>query len=213
MNFEIPCETYIRLCGLTKQFSVRRTEEERASLRCVRLEIKNGARYAIAANGQIGAVYYLGQIDAADEFAHLNADETLIAQCEIEKQYNASLIVTAIQMLNVVTVASTFGYNYPGNVGSFPAATHLENWRTWAPSEPVTKSKGAMGWSLDQIEALNAASPSGRIAFPAFIDHNKPVILRDRKFDNWIGFFMPNAIDDITGEVKAVEPAVLPEWW
>ena len=212
MNFEIPVETYIRLAQVSnfirKEFV---SDEERALLKCVRLENSNGKAYAIASNRKIGAIYYLG---AATEngAVHINVDDALLQQCEKEKMFNSKIHVVAIPDLGMVSIKTTLGFSMAGNIGFFSSATPLQRWREWVPPEPVKKTKGAMHWVTHDIEALNAASPSGRINFPEFVDATQPVILRDDKFENWLGVFMPNCIDE-KGKVYAVEPATLPTWW
>lgn len=214
MNFQIPCEIFVRLANVPKYFAAKWTEEQRKDLSCVRIEAKNGNLYAVAANGKIGAVVNLGATNEKDDAIHLTLDPAVLAQCEIEKAFNSHIHVVGVKELAIVTAKTTLGFNCPIGFGYFmTAATHLENWRNWPSSAPITKTKGAMSWTMRDIMALNASSPSGIINFPEFIDANKPVVLRDNEFDNWVGVFMPNRIDDTTGKVYVVEPAALPEWW
>jgi hypothetical protein len=114
--------------------------------------------------------------------------------------------------LNIISLKTTLGFSMASNVGFFSEATPLQKWRTWVETQPITKTKGAMAWTTWDMEALNAAAPSGKIAFPEFIDANKPVILRDLDFDNWLGVFMPNRLDK-NDRAYTVEPATLPSWW
>lgn len=212
MNFEIPVETYIRLARATDFIRDEHiSDEERALLRCVRLENANGHSYAIASNRKIGAIYYLGKCNE-NGVVHLNIDATLLQQCEKEKMFNSKLHIVAVPELNMIGLKTTLGFSMASNVGFFTEATPLQRWREWIPTEPVTASKKAMHWVMHDIEALNASSPSGRINFPEFIDANMPVILRDDKFENWMGIFMPNCVDS-KGKVYTVEPAKLPTWW
>lgn len=210
MNFEIPVETYIRLCGITNYIREEIATEERGLLRCVRLEYKNGHSYAIASNRKIGAIYYFGATNEPDAAAHLNVDENLLKQCAMEKTFNSKLHVIALPELNIVTLKTTMGYQ-SANAGFFSLNTPLQNWQTWVPDLPVTATKGAMHWNLEDMVALNASSPSGRIAFPEFIDANKPVVLRDTKYPDWVGLFMANLIND-KEQVYTTEPAELPKW-
>lgn len=212
MNFEIPAETYIRLARVTDYIRTEHfSEEERTLLRCVRLENVNGRAFAIASNRKIAAIYHLGA--ATEEgVVHLNIDAALLKQCEKEKAFNSNIYVTAIPELNMIGLKTTLGFSAASNVGFFSSSTPLQKWREWVPSQPATQTKGAMHWHMTDMEALNASSPSGRIAFPEFIDANEPVILRDKQFDNWIGLFMPNLVDE-KGKAYLVEPATLPEWW
>lgn len=211
MNFEIPVEMFVRLAGVTMRMPVGLSEEETAPLKCVRLDRINGHVYAIGTNRKVAAIYYLGKDDGINGAVHVVVDPALIKQCEAEKPFNSVLSVTVIPALQMASLKTTFGYNYPGNGAFFPAKTPLDKWRTWAPDE-IKASNGAMAWELEDMEALNRASPSGQIAFPALIDASMPVVLRDLKFDNWVGLFMPNRVDD-AGRSYMVEAATLPEWW
>ncbi|QWY83127.1 hypothetical protein [Rhizobium phage RHph_X2_24] len=212
MNFEISCETFVRLAGVTRRMLDNVADDERAGLKCVRLEYKSGNAYAIATNRKVAAIYHLGTTANPDGVAHVICDDALIKQCETEKPFNSSLFVTALPELQIVSAKTTLGYNYPGNAGVFKYHPQLDRWNTWANPEPVKQSVGAMSWVTEDLLALNAASPSGNLAFPEFIDANKPVTLRDIKFPNFVALFMPNRTDD-AGNVYTVEPAELPEWW
>lgn len=213
MNFQIPCEIFLRLANVPKYLRPTFTEEEKISLSCVRIEIRTGQLLAIASNRKIAAIYNLGEIDQPDGAVHLRLDPAVLAQCETEKPFNSTIQVIAIKELGVVTAKTMLGFNCPADFGYFlNEPTHLENWRIWPSADPITKTKGAMSWVMQDILSLNFASPSGHIAFPEFIDANKPVVLRDMNFDNWVGLFMPNRVDD-NGKVYTAEPAALPEWW
>lgn len=212
MNFEISCEIYVRLAGITRRMPDNVDDNERLLLRCVRLERKDGHNYAIASNRKIAAIYHLGESSEADGVAHLIVNVDLVRQCEMEKPFNSVLSVTVIPELQMASAKTMLGYNYPGNAAIFPAVTPLTDWRSWAPDKPVTATVGAMSWKMEHMEALNSASPSGEIAFPEFIDANKPVVLRDIKSPDWVGLFMPNRVDD-AGNVYTVDPAELPKWF
>lgn len=212
MNFNISCEIFARLAGVSNRMPDNVTSEERAVLRCVRLERKAGHDYAIASNRKIAAIYHLGTSQEPDNLVHVIVDAELVKQCNNEKPFNSSLAITVLPELQIASAKTTLGFNYPGNVAIFPAKTPLDGWRSWVPDKPVTSSVGAMAWNIDDMVALNSASPTGQIAFPQFIDANKPVVVRDISSPDWVGLFMPNRIDD-AGKAYTVEPAVLPGWW
>lgn len=213
MNFQIPCETFLRLANVPQYFAAKWAQEEVTALRCVRIEAKNGSLYAIASNGKIAAIVSLGATDQPDGAIHLTLEPSVMTQCEMEKAFNSNIHVVGVRELAIVSAKTTMGFNCPASFGYFMnAATHLENWRNWPSSEEIKRTKGAMSWTLQDMISLNASSPSGRINFPEFIDANKPVVLRDNEFDNWVGIFMPNRVDD-NGKVYTVEPSALPEWW
>lgn len=212
MNFTISVETYLRLAALPSRFTSKSvTEDEKKILRCVRLENKNGNAFAISTNRRIAAVYFLGATDQPDGAVHVTIDKRLIDQCETEKSFNSQLFVTTIPMLNAVSLKTTLGYVFPETGGFFTEETPMKLWRTWVPKQEPAASSGAMKWTLSDMFAINASSPSGEIVFPEFIDANQPVIIRDFKVDNWIAMFMANMMED--GKVILAEPAVLPAWW
>lgn len=210
MNFEISVETFVRLAGVTKRIPDKVDENEAILLKCVRLERKDGELFALASNRRIAAIYYLGKSDGLDGAAHVVTDPAFVNQCETEKPFNSIIAVTVIPELQMASLKTTLGYNYPGNGAIFPVKTPLSDWRTWLPPI-ITETKGAMAWNLDDMQSLNSASPSGEIAFPEFIDVGKPVVLRDIKTDNWVGLFMANRSDE-NGRMYAIEPAKLPTW-
>lgn len=213
MNFEIPAETFVRLAGVTRRIPVGLDETEIKYLRCVRLERVNGHVFAIASNRKVAAIYhFMDTVIGVDGVAHITIDPALIKQCETEKPFNSSLYITVIPELQMASVKTTLGYNYPGNGMIHFAETPLDNWRKWVPDEPITETNGAMSWNIEDMEALNRASPSGEIAFPEFIDASAPVILRDIKSPDWLGMFMPNRVDD-NGRGYTVTPAELPTWF
>lgn len=213
MNFEIPVETFIRLAGVVKRRpDSTESDEHWQALQCVRLENAGGLRFALASNRKVAAIYMLGATQEPDGFVHVTIDKQLLKQCETEKAFNSSLFVTFIPELAIVSLKTTLGYNYPGNGGVFVKNQPLDKWRNWANTETVAASSGAMSWNVEDMIALNSASPSGHIAFPEFIDAEKPVALRDLKVAEWVGLFMANRITD-AGKTYTVEPAELPEWW
>jgi hypothetical protein len=211
MNFEIPVETYIRLAGVTDYIRDSITDEERKLIRCVRLEHKGGKTFAIASNRKVAAIYFLGTTTEPDGATHLHIDKKLLTQCKTEKTFNSKLFVIAMPELNIVTLKTTMGYQL-ATAGFFAAETPLAKWETWVSDEQSKVSIGAMGWHMDDMCALNSASPSGYINFPEFIDAEKPVVLRDPEFPDFMALFMANRITD-QGAVYTCEPATLPTWW
>lgn len=216
MNFEISAENYLRLASITQHVPERvfetSNEETIAAIKCVRLEYKAGKYYAIASNRKIAAIYYLGETKEPDSVIHLASDASLAAQCEMEKSFNSVLTVVSVPELKMATVKTLLGYSFPGNAGVFIDNTPLNLWPRWIPRKGIAASKDAMHWTLQDLEMLNKASPSGRIVFPEFIDANEPVIVRDHANPNWMGVFMANLADE-KGKVQTAKPATVPEWW
>lgn len=212
MNFEIPAELYVRFSGVVKLMPINVSEDERLTLKCVRYERRAGHVYAIASNRKIAAIQYLGLTNEPDGVAHIIVDDALVKQCKSEIPHNSTLQIVCIPELQAGSAKTKFGYAFPGNACVFPAFTQLDKWSTWVPNKPLQASKKGMLWTLDLMEALNAASPSGRIIFPDVIDVSQPIMVRDKDDENWFGLFMGNCQKD-TGEIYECEPTTLATWW
>lgn len=212
MNFLIPTEIFVKLTGILYRWPINVQEIEKKYLNSIFLEHKDGLTFAVATNRKIAGVYFLGNTKEADGFVNITVDKPLVEQAKTEIPFHSNLNIVAISDLNVVSIKTDFGYNYPGNGGFFAKDSPQINWRTWLPKTIAKQSKGAMGWLLTDIEALTRSSPSGDVAFPEFIDANEPVIMRDNHDDNWMGMFMSNHRDETTGKVSTITPASIPTW-
>lgn len=209
MEFAISCEIFVRLTNVVRNFD---ENETRHYLKSVYIEHKDGNAVAIATNGKIAAIEFLGKVDFGNGSVNIIADPVLIQQCRTEAAFNSVLAVSFNEVLKFGAAKTTLGYTYPGNVAVLADGSPFPQWRTWAPDKPVTKSKGAMFWNAEGIAALASSSPSGRVLFPEFIDATKPVVIRDITDENWFGLFMPNR--NVDGEVITYsEGAKLPEWF
>lgn len=211
MNFEFPAEIYFRLSSIPGRYQHNVTEDVQKQLNCIRLESSKGNTFAIASNRKIAAIYYIENTGAPDGVVHLDILPGLLKQCETEIPFNSTISVTAMPELGIVSLKTTMGYVHPGNGGSFPAISVLEQWRAWFPKTNPDKSSGAMAWFLPDMVELEKSSPTGQIAFPQFINALEPIVLRDINYPNWIGLFMANKTDD-QGKVYTVEPATIPKW-
>lgn len=215
MLFNLPCEVYARLYNIASYFSNSATEDTKTQLNCVRVENYNGHTFAVASNQKIAVIEYLGRADTPEWGAvHLVRDEALHNQCVVERAWGSNLQIESLPELGIVSATTTFGYSYPGLVGSIPDKFALLNhWRTWLPraEEMPQASVGFMYWHMDVIAPLHASSPSGEVVLPAHIDPKKPIILRDKKYPNWLAIFIPTD-DSIDAKLGNVKPASLPEW-
>lgn len=209
MKFKISCETYYRLSRILAYFDPKIDKEIHNKLHCIRLENVDGVVLAIATNQKIAVIEKIGHTNQPNGIAHLVVNEQLINQCKNEKAYNSILDVIVIPEIAVASATTMFGYNYPGNACIFPNNTPMDNWRDWAHKEDIEQSNGAMYWNLTYMLMLNESCPSGEIVFPAYIDIDKPVVLRDINNDSWVGLFMPA---DSLGKPE-LKPAILPQWW
>lgn len=199
LTFHIQSETLQRLSTVIRFFEPTTDEETRTLLNAVRLEHRAGHSYAIVTNQKIAAVEHLGATDQPDSVAHLNPSVLLGLQ--------GLLTITVMPEIALATCQDEQG-NIVGDCCHWFDSTPLDGWRDWA-APVATESKGAMYWDLYHIETLLAASPSGKVVFPKFIDVEKPIVLRDRHVEGWVGLFIPSPP---IGE-PAVKPAELPTWF
>jgi hypothetical protein len=196
----ISCEIYAKFA----QLALTAADKD---WRVVRLEHKGGKKYAVASDRKNAVVYLLGETDQPDGAFNIVADAAMIAACTNEIPFKGNLEIVAIPGVGA-SAKTTFGFVYSGNAVNFEDRTKLADWRTLY--EPIKKSRGAMFWNVAGISQLAAASISGSIRFPEFIDGGKPVIVRDVIDPNWYGLFMANRFVD--GQSVEVEPATLPDW-
>lgn len=201
MQFTIPCEIYAKFA----QLAVSAADK---NWHCVRIEHKGGKKYAIASDRFNIVIYYLGTVNEPDGALHVVADQALINASVNEIAFKGNVEIVPVPELKIASAKTTFGFIYSGNPVMFDDATHLSRWREIY--EPAKKSRGAMFWNVDGIRQLAAASISGSIRFPEFIDAGKPVIVCDVIDPNWFGLFLPTRRDG--NESYEVEPATYPDW-
>ena len=208
MKFTISCATFARLASVAAFIEPDVDEEIRRYLSCVRIENRNRQAYAIATNLKVASIEYLGPTTEQDSAVHVMLNERLVQQAVSETPFNSIMEVVSIPEIAVASVSTMLGYAHQGNVGVFPDKSPLDVWRQWA-APPAPASKGAMFWTVDHIETLVKASPSGKVVFPSFINVDQPVVLRDALNPNWVGLFLgkPSPLE------PAVVPATLPAWW
>lgn len=211
MKFYINCQTFIRLAGVCNYFSPFIEPEMKDKLNTLRLENLNGKTIAIITNHKIAVIEYLSDTTEPDGFAHVKLDPQMIGICAA--MGDNILEITTIPEILFAT-AQSCGFSYNGNACHWFNDSPLNEWRSWAGLQGKEnipkKSKGAMVWNLSYIQSLIAASPSGRVVFPEFIDVDKPVVIRDRVSPKWAALFLakPAATD-----IDDVIPAALPAWW
>lgn len=199
LTFQIQSETLQRLSSIISFFEPTTDTETRTLLNAVRLENRNGQLFAVVSNQKIAAVEHLGTTDQPDSVAHLNPSALIALQ--------GLLTITVMPEIALATCQDEQS-NIVGDCCHWFDNTPLDGWREWA-APSATESKGAMYWDLYHIETLLAASPSGKVVFPQFVDVEKPIVLRDRYVEGWVGLFIPSPP---IGE-PAVKPAELPTWF
>lgn len=209
MDFMIKCDVYKKLAQVTKYLRPPIDTELQHLISCVRIENKNNNAYAIATNKEIASIYYLGETQSENGHIDLIINDDITKQAEYESSFSSLFYVTSFPEFATATLKSLLGWEYSSNVGIFPDSTPLDKWRTWFPDKPITSSRGFMYWDLDQLSLLANSSPSGKIYFPAHIDVEKPIILRDVYDENWCGLFIPNPDYN---EKQLKESAGIPKW-
>lgn len=181
--------------GILQRLSTLSTFTTDPLLRCIRLEIKDRKMLAITTNGTVGVIEYLGNIDNVDEVCHIRLNDIIMSMFKTE------------DVISVETIPELAMGKINGRTDCFlwPDETPLNEWEKWL--DPATESKGFMYWDTYQVQMLFDASPTGKIVFPQLIDVTKPIMLRDARFENWLGLFIPRPARD-----EDINAAILPEW-
>lgn len=209
MQFRIPCETFARLSNVCNYLK----PDEKRPLNVMFLDYTGGNFYAVVSNSIIAAVQYLGKTDQPDFCRAVILDPQIINQCRIEADLDGELIIDTMDIGGVPfgTAITTFGYKYPSNALFTPPNKMWErpwnDWRKLFPDDVPIRSKGFLFMDTEQLTNLGKSSPSGRFVFPAFIDVNKPVMVRDVIDPDWVGLFLPR-----DNSQKNLQAATRPEW-
>ncbi len=208
MIFNVPCDTYIRMSYFMRDFHTNAS----AWLRGLYLENHKGHSFAIATNRKVGAIEYLGPTTERDGNTTVAFNEALLKQAETEKAFKGKIQFIANPVISHTVAKTTFGFMLPVNAGLYLNGNNelIDTWRKLMV-DPPKSSKGAMYWQATQISILAKAAPSGQVDFPAHINCELPVLLRDHEYDHWAGFFMPD-YQTPEGQRCAAVPAVLPDW-
>lgn len=209
MEFDISCDTFLRLANLPMNF---KETEATPETQTIRIEFNGAHILAISTNRKFAAIERIG--DNAKGFKgamHLNLDASLIAQCQVEKAFGGRIFVVYNEMLKFASCKTTMGFSVPHSIAFTDATPLMDKWRTWFSTAEITKSKGAMFIDAERMNILLASAPSGKVRFPTFIDDQQPVLVRDYIDQNWLGLFMTNVKKD-DGSVIRVEPATKPDW-
>jgi hypothetical protein len=208
-TYTVPCNTLFRLSQICKFFQPHVSEEKKSLINTIRLENKAGYLYAIATNSEVAAIERIGPTDQPDDSCHLKIDPDFTENMRTQAQYGVSAVVTTIPMGAFSMLQTPVGLTIADCCYWFGSETPMHEWRTWADLKPPSKSSGSIYLDLHHIEILFSASPSGKIVFQEFIDVEKPITIRDRFVDNWVGLFIP-CPDFHEGSVAK---AKLPDWW
>jgi hypothetical protein len=206
-NFTIKCETFIRLANICSFFSQRVDEETKNKINVLRLENHSGNLIAIITNQAIACIERIGTTSEKNSYCDVILDANLLNKIKEEIVYGSTLTINTIPEFAISTAQTTMGNQF-NNCCAWYDDSPLNKWRSWG-TENASKSVGAMYWELDEIEVLTRSSPTGKIVFPEFIDVNKPITLRDRYSDQWVGLFIPKPN---VGEIIK-QKAELPVWW
>lgn len=196
MKITIPTDTFYRLSKAAVSYGA----EIRPHLACVRLEIKDGAIYAVASTSWIMAIEHVGITDQPDE--HINIATSPMVMRAIEAAEDVTF-----ESWPSAGIATMSLYN--ATIGAVETMPDIEPMFTrWFDfvAKASTKDKGFIYIEADKFRALIDSSPSGHIVFPAFIDNSRVIYLRDRYDENWLGLFLSGDKD------KEAQPATIPEW-
>ena len=205
MQFQIPCDTFVRLSKVAVQPDETDHPKE-PNLRSVRIEHRSGNVIASACNGKILSVEHVGTTTEPDGAVHVGIDPKLIEVCRDEIAYNSELMIAF--EAGWATANTTFGYFHPDNVAQ-PDWLSGKTWRDIVPKETPTKANGTLAFNAHEIARLGSSAPSGSFVFPRHIDKDIAVVVRDKNDDSWIGVFL---VLDRGPTEKQADPATVPEW-
>jgi len=211
MIYTISCEAFVRLATIARMPSTLA-----AHMRCVMIEHKKGHTYAVATNKHIASVQYIGKTKEADGRVLVQCDDAMLEQCRSIAPYGGTLQITVMIDLQFASAQTSYGWVSQTNVALFPVgATQWDGWRSWTPDHTLEESHGAMFWEVEQIAALGAASPSGELVFPEYIDVRMPIVVRDVNDETWFGLFMgyQRGEDGTAENMVTAVPATLPSWF
>lgn len=202
MDIVIPCELYSRMIAIPKVLS---DDEPRRYFKSIYFERKDNQLFAVVTNCKIAAIEYLGVNKGPDEATAIAIDDILKDVCDKETPFDGNLSIVANSTLKFTAIKSTFGYQHTNNAFvDLPDNEQFNEWRKWLPKKMPEQSSGAMYWNAYSVAAIAAASPSGAINFPSFIDTSIPVLITDDHSPNWIGLFIcPKGKN---------QPSTMPDW-
>lgn len=206
MQFIIFCQTFRRLARLPE--TLVQGDRFPNYLRSVFLERKGGHVFAVSTNGRFAAMEYLGEQPGVDGSVAISIAPEILQQCDLETQFNSSLMINYSEEHRSAGVTTTYGFAYPYSAALFAEdENQFLTWRNWLPKSLPTASKGSAYFNADHMNALVATAPGGQIVLPSKIDATQPVIVQDPTDENWLGVFISRRD---TGMM--IEPATLPVW-
>lgn len=201
--YKISANTMKRFASVIKFFGPSVDDHTKKLISTVRLEHRNGKSFAVVTNQKVAAIEYLGPTAESDAVVHLKITDGLTNLCVM----GGNLTFNIMPEVLISMVQNDYGMSV-ADCCLWSSEGPLNNWRKWVAPDAVV-SEAVMQWNLFEVECMIAASPSGTINFPQFINANKPVTVRDAMYDNWVGLFFPKP----SSTDPAANPAKLPEWW
>ena len=196
-DFVIPCETYARLCKVHHCEPLEPHEFDNT----IRLE----DNVAISSNRKIMVIEKLPIPNKG--IIHIKTDEVLAEQCEEAAKTKGFLTINYQPAMKYAIASLTTGYNHTENLAvTSEESNPWGDWRDLIADASAVENKGSMFWSMAEMIALNAASPTGSLIFPTHINADYPVLVRDVNSPDWLGLFMPSSTN------RDYQPASVPEW-
>lgn len=208
MKFKFKASTLHRLSNNCSFFEPTVDKEMRDKLNVIRLEHRNGFSYVISTNSKIASIEWIGTTDEPDGVANITLTPELLRVATQESLLGFEFTLDVIKELGIGVLKSLSGYVYQGNPCKWFNETPMDKWVGWFDHEAPHVSKGYIYMDLFHIQNLMATSPSGKIVFPAVINNEHPLILRDIVDPSWVGVFVPKHTSDFHSEA-----AKLPDWF
>lgn len=209
-TFKITADTFLRLSTVVNFFEPHVGEETRRLLNTIRLENKDGLSVAVVTNNRVAAVEYLGKTDFPNGVCHVKFSPQLMDGAKRAAERGLGITFTLIPEIALATAQIGPG-EFIGDAAHWFDETPMDNWRDWVVQAPESSS-GIMYWDLFHVETLIRSSPSAKVLFPEFIDADKPVMIRDRFKEYWVGLFIPSTDIIPPDTVRVIKERQLPNW-
>lgn len=204
MEFLVPCQTFYQLATVA---ALNPADGQHSYMRAVVFHRRSGFSYVWASSPHVLSCYNLGKSEGEDVTIVINYDPILTERCRIDGDADGELKVMVPGGMMAI-ISSNMGYIHSGDLLNKDTAQVDEMWRRAVPDELPTTHNGALFIDTSLLPLLGASSPSGRFAFPEFIDSTKPVIVRDVVDPDWFGVFHPK---QTTASANTI--AKLPGWF
>ena len=206
--YKIPCGIIARFANALNKYN--HMKKDREHLDCFCVENYKNSTYVVATNAKIMAIQRVAFTDEPDSQTLIRNDAEFVNQCVKESEYGSELTIVDNEMLNFVSIASSFGYQTKTDMKLRTQELFWQGWRGIIPKQQPTESKGFLFVDAEMLGWLVACAPSGRVTFPKIINDDHFVLLRDPYDIDFLGII--HLSNSQTEPRTKLYPATLPDW-